>query len=128
MNAVGVWCDDVTDLGGRGKAVLVEHRQHLVDGLGGARHQQAATGLWVGQQGLVDGLAGITDLYFMAIGCPVAAGCTGQAALCSQLAHALQQGHVRHRQLHGGVRSARHFERVASQAKTRHIGHRMHAS
>lgn len=52
FDAVGLWRDDFADFCGGSKAVLVEHRHHLVDGLGRARHQQAATGLWVGQQGL----------------------------------------------------------------------------
>ena len=36
---------------GIGKAIALEGFQHLLDGAGLARHQQAARGLWVGQQG-----------------------------------------------------------------------------
>ena len=89
-------------------------------------HQQAAAGLRVAQQGLVDRAKALGQRHFRAITRPIAARSTGDEACCGEFTHTVKHRYRRPIQLHIQFRATRHFQRMASQAKASHIGQSMH--
>eukprot|EP01137_Pigoraptor_chileana_P023878 Opistho-2@7252 len=107
--------------------MALEHREHRVHRFGRAGHEQAAAGLRVAEQGLVNRLQAGAQAHLVAVGGPVAARGAGHHARRGEFTHALDHGHTRHVEAHRGGRAARHLQHVAGQAEAGDVGERVHA-
>ena len=108
------------------KTMLGKRRHHLRQSVRRTTHQQAAAGLRVAEQGLIDRAKALGQRHLRAITRPVATRGAGDETCVGKVPHTVKHRHRRPIQVHIQGRAAGHFQRMARQTKTCHIGQSMH--
>ncbi len=114
------------DDGGRREALGTKQLEHGIGRPGIATDEQAAGGLWIGEQVARGRRQRRRQLDLAAVAGPVASRGAGDETLARERGDAAQQRHLGPLDLDAQAGASRHLERVSRQSETGDVGDRMH--